>query len=69
MLIYILVRGEAHEGYQILDVFSSESKAILSSETHIKTSGRKWLETSKNLWQSGNDFLEVMNWTINEGEK
>ena len=65
MRVYIVVRGEQHEGGSVMGAYSSYDKARYAA-LGSKPSFGPWEEDpdEPDYWESGCDFVTVQDWEV-----
>jgi hypothetical protein len=64
-VVYVVMKGEAHEGGSVRGVFSTREKAVAwCREFVVEQPGRRpWTESSGE-WHCGCDTISIEEWTI-----
>ena len=66
--VFILVRGEMHEGYSIRAVYSSIESAVKAAEAivaeQMSYGDVVWNRVAETEWVSGCDYIEVRSYEL-----
>lgn len=66
MKVYILELGYDYEGTEVLNIFSSEAKALAAAEKFIEESYSDWEYIRPNVWYTSGQSLSVYDREVEE---
>jgi hypothetical protein len=66
--VYVVFKGEAHEGGEVQGVFSTEQNAVIWCKGFIEaqTGRHVWEEKTPTSWRRGCDELSVEAWEVDK---
>jgi len=60
MTVYVVIRGEKHQGANVLGVYKSFEKAELKLLEQTPHFSESWQRKSRGFYVSGIDYLEIL---------